>query len=206
MSLLRRPRFLLTPLLIAVASITASALIAAIAQQRGPGRGAARPEFIPEGYDDHQNMMEQLGIKALRPGKSGGNQTGKGFDEATANEWLATLPASMKIRGQEGKYLLKKAMEPSLPSEILYRPKMGFAVPLARWFRGPLRQRVRDSLLGDRLAATGYFDRAYLERLVHQHESERFDHSAPLWTLLMFDAFLRSVLDQTDAAPRRLAA
>jgi asparagine synthase (glutamine-hydrolysing) len=121
-------------------------------------------------------------------------------------EWLATLPASMKIRGQEGKYLLKKAMEPSLPPEILYRPKMGFAVPLARWFRGPLRQRVRGALLGERLAATGYFDRAYLERLVQQHETERFDHSAPLWTLLMFDAFLRSVLDQTDAAPRRLAA
>ena len=121
-------------------------------------------------------------------------------------EWLATLPASMKIRGQEGKYLLKKAMEPSLPSEILYRPKMGFAVPLARWFRGPLRQRVRGALLGDRLAATGYFDRAYLERLVQQHESQRFDHSAPLWTLLMFDAFLRSVLDQSDATPGQMAA
>ena len=54
-------------------------------------------------------------------------------------EWLATLPSSLKMRGQEGKYLLKKAMEPPLPHDILYRPKMGFAVPLARWFRGPLR-------------------------------------------------------------------
>ena len=63
-------------------------------------------------------------------------------------EWLATLPSSLKVRGQEGKYLLKKAMEPYLPREILYRPKMGFAVPLARWFRGPLRQRVRDAVLG----------------------------------------------------------
>ncbi len=54
-------------------------------------------------------------------------------------EWLATLPNHLKIRGQEGKYLLKKAMEPKLPNEVLYRPKMGFAVPLARWFRGPLK-------------------------------------------------------------------
>ena len=54
-------------------------------------------------------------------------------------EWLATLPSSLKLRGSEGKYLLKKAMEPHLPHDILYRPKMGFAVPLARWFRGPLR-------------------------------------------------------------------
>ena len=54
-------------------------------------------------------------------------------------EWLATLPSSLKMRDREGKWLLKKAMEPRLPREILYRPKMGFAVPLARWFRGPLR-------------------------------------------------------------------
>ncbi len=121
-------------------------------------------------------------------------------------EWLASLPPSLKIRGQEGKYLLKKAMEPLLPSEILYRPKMGFAVPLARWFRGPLRQRVRDALLGERLAATGYFERRYLEHLVDQHESGRRDYSSPLWTLLMFDAFLRNVVDQSDTAPGRMAA
>ncbi len=54
-------------------------------------------------------------------------------------EWLATLPSSMKLRGGEGKWFLKKAMEPMLPSEILYRQKMGFAVPLASWFRGPLK-------------------------------------------------------------------
>jgi len=109
-------------------------------------------------------------------------------------EWLASLPPSLKIRGQEGKYLLKKAMEPYLPSEILYRPKMGFAVPLARWFRGPLRQRVRDALLGERLAATGYFERRYLEQLVGQHESGQRDFSSPLWALLMFDGFLKQVL------------
>ena len=68
-------------------------------------------------------------------------------------EWLASLPSSLKVREGEGKYLLKKAMEPRLPAEVLYRPKMGFAVPLARWFRGPLRERVRDALLGERLAA-----------------------------------------------------
>ena len=60
-------------------------------------------------------------------------------------EWLATLPSSQKIRGQEGKYLLKKSMEPYLPNDVLYRPKMGFSVPLARWFRGPLKQRVQDA-------------------------------------------------------------
>ena len=79
-------------------------------------------------------------------------------------EWLATLPSSLKVRSQEGKWLLKKAMEPHLPHDVIYRQKMGFAVPLARWFRGPLRQRVRDAVLGERLAATGFFNREYLSQ------------------------------------------
>ena len=106
-------------------------------------------------------------------------------------EWLATLPSNLKIKGQEGKYLFKKAMEPLLPDDVLYRPKMGFAVPLARWFRGPLRQRVRDAVLGETLAATGIFDAATLRHLVDAHQSGARDYSAPLWSLLMFEAFLR---------------
>ncbi|MEY3294208.1 MAG: hypothetical protein RLZZ451_256 [Pseudomonadota bacterium] len=125
-------------------------------------------------------------------------------------EWLATLPTNLKIRGSEGKFLLKKAMEPALPHEVLYRPKMGFAVPLARWFRGPLRQRVRDSLLGSRLADTGWFQRPYLEHLVEAHQNGSRDYSAPLWTLLMFDAFLRNVMDgqhvSAAAVPTTLGA
>jgi asparagine synthase (glutamine-hydrolysing) len=110
-------------------------------------------------------------------------------------EWLATLPSSHKIQGQEGKHIFKKAMEPHLPNDVLYRPKMGFAVPLARWFRGPLKQRVRDAVLGERLASTGWFNPSYLRHLVEAHQSGTRDYSAPLWTLLMFEAFLRQVVD-----------
>ncbi len=110
-------------------------------------------------------------------------------------EWLATLPSSFKLRGQEGKYLFKKALEPMLPDDVLYRPKMGFAVPLARWFRGPLRQRVRDAVLGERLADTGWFDAGALRQLVDAHQNGQRDHSAPLWTLMMFEAFLRQSVD-----------
>ncbi|HEY9194601.1 MAG TPA: XrtA/PEP-CTERM system amidotransferase [Methyloversatilis sp.] len=117
-------------------------------------------------------------------------------------EWLATLPASLKIRGQEGKFLLKKSLEPHLPHDIMYRPKMGFSVPLARWFRGPLKQRVRDAVLGNRLADTGWFNRPYLEHLVDAHQSGLRDYSASLWTLLMFDAFLRN---QENSAIRAAA-
>jgi len=115
-------------------------------------------------------------------------------------EWLASLPSSLKVRGGEGKFLLKKAMEPKLPHDVLYRPKRGFAVPLARWFRGPLRARVRDAVLGERLADTGWFERPVLERLVDEHQSGARDHSPSLWALLMYEAFLRNAVD-AGAAP-----
>lgn len=115
-------------------------------------------------------------------------------------EWLATLPSTLKIRGNEGKYLLKKTMEPLLPSEVLYRPKMGFAVPLARWFRGPLKTRVQEAILGSRLADTGWFNRRYLEELVRDHNNGSRDYSASIWTILMFEAFLRNVMEQGTPA------
>ncbi len=108
-------------------------------------------------------------------------------------EWLSSLPPEVKLRGTEGKYLLKKAMEPHLPHEILYRPKMGFSVPLASWFRGPLKERVQDAILGPVLADSGVFDQGYLKHLVAQHQSGVRDYSASLWSLLMFESFLRLV-------------
>ena len=106
-------------------------------------------------------------------------------------EWISGLPPDLKLKGGEGKYIFKKSLESYLPHDILYRKKMGFSVPLAGWLRGPLRQRMRDALLGPALADTGIFNRVYLNELVEQHESGRRDYSAPLWTLLMFEAFLR---------------
>ena len=75
---------------------------------------------------------------------------------------------------------------------------MGFAVPLDRWFRGPLKQRVRDAVLGERLAATGWFDAGYLRHLVDAHQAGTRDYSSPLWTLLMFEAFLKNLVGETD--------
>ena len=120
-------------------------------------------------------------------------------------EWLATLPSSLKLRRGEGKYLLKKTMEPLLPRETLYRPKMGFAVPLASWFRGPLRGRVRSALLGDELASAGMFNRQYIQHLLTKHESGARDYSQPIWSLLMFEAFLRQLGDRSQGVARERA-
>lgn len=108
-------------------------------------------------------------------------------------EWISGLPPAWKLRGREGKYLFKKALRSYLPDAILYRPKMGFAVPLASWFRGPLRERLREAVLGKVMTESGLFDLTFLRQLIDQHQSGRRDNSAALWTLLMFEAFLRKV-------------
>jgi asparagine synthase (glutamine-hydrolysing) len=107
-------------------------------------------------------------------------------------EWLASLSPDLKLKGREGKYIFKKALESYLPDDILYRPKMGFAVPLSAWFRGPLKSRVREALLGEAMQQCGLFNTVFLHELVNQHQSGLRDYSAPIWSLLMFEAFLRA--------------
>ncbi len=105
-------------------------------------------------------------------------------------EWAAALPADLKLRGGTGKFVLKRALEPLLPPDILYRKKMGFAVPLGRWFRGPLRARVAALATSRTLLDTGVFAPAGLARLVELHLAGRRDFSPTLWSLLMLEGFL----------------
>jgi asparagine synthase (glutamine-hydrolysing) len=120
-------------------------------------------------------------------------------------EWASSLPPALKLKGSTGKYIFKKALEPDLPHEVLYRTKMGFSVPLAAWLRGPLAKRAREALLNGAVAKCGYFEPSALERLVHEHAAGRYDHSATLWSLLMLDAFLRHTQSPASAAPGRPA-
>ncbi|MCC7490453.1 MAG: asparagine synthetase B, partial [Gammaproteobacteria bacterium] len=109
-------------------------------------------------------------------------------------EWAASLPPDLKLHRGEGKYVLKQAVARMVPRDVVYRPKMGFAVPLARWFRAELRERLRSRLLDGTLADTGLFSMDVVERLVSQHQSGLRDHSAILWSLLIYESFNREVL------------
>jgi asparagine synthase (glutamine-hydrolysing) len=117
-------------------------------------------------------------------------------------EWAASLPSEVKLRGSEGKHVLKRAMEPVLPREVLYRDKMGFAVPLDSWFRGSLKDHIADTVRGKRLAESGIFEPAMLSRIVADHQSGRRDYSAALWSLLMFDGFLGNQSESSPAFAR----
>lgn len=98
----------------------------------------------------------------------------------------------LKLKGREGKYVFKKSLENYLPGDILYRDKMGFAVPLGSWFKGPLKDKVRTALLGGTMTESGFFDQIYIKKMIDQHQSGLRDYSAPIWSLLMFEAFLRN--------------
>lgn len=109
-------------------------------------------------------------------------------------EWVSGLAPDIKLRGGEGKYIFKKALETYLPDSILYRQKMGFAVPLVDWFRGPLRERVRTALTSKHLEETGIFNMPFIRKILDDNERGHREHSAAIWSLLMFEAFLRKEL------------
>jgi len=163
--------------------------------------GTDDPLSMIQYLDFHTYLVGDINTKVDRASMAHSLEVREPLMDHPLVEWLATLPSNFKLRGGEGKWLFKKTMEQHLPHDVLYRPKMGFAVPLVRWFRGPLRDRVRSAVLDGQLAATGYFNRAYLEQVIAEHVSGRRDHSSPLWALLMFEAFLRVVQQPSAAAP-----
>ena len=108
-------------------------------------------------------------------------------------EFAAGLPEGLRVKGKQGKYLLKKATERYLPDDILYRPKQGFVTPIADWLRGPLRAQTRAIATSSTLARTKWFDKATLSRMAEAHISGRSDNSRMLWQLIMLDKSLEKL-------------
>jgi asparagine synthase (glutamine-hydrolysing) len=107
--------------------------------------------------------------------------------------WAATVPPDLKIRSTGGKYIFKRALEPFVPHENLYRTKQGFATSLAPQFRGAGAATVRRRLQSEHVRDSGLFDPAAIETLISQHESGAFDHNQAIWSLLMFEGWLGAV-------------
>jgi asparagine synthase (glutamine-hydrolysing) len=157
------------------------------------------PLALVQYLDMHTYLVGDINTKVDRASMAHSLEVREPLMDHELVEWAATLPSSFKLRGGNGKAFFKKAMEPRLPHEVLYRPKMGFSVPLKRWFRGPLRGRLRQALLDGALAQSGYLDTAVVRRLVDEHEAGSHDHAIPLWSLTMFDAFLRNTAGHAAA-------
>jgi asparagine synthase (glutamine-hydrolysing) len=110
-------------------------------------------------------------------------------------QFAASVPANLKVRGRDGKHILKSAMRGILPDEILDRKKMGFGVPLVSWFRNELRELPREVLLDPGAVERGYFNRFEIERVIREHQQSQADHSYRLWALLQLEMWHREVVD-----------
>ncbi|XZE37054.1 asparagine synthase (glutamine-hydrolyzing) [Pirellulaceae bacterium SH501] len=106
-------------------------------------------------------------------------------------EWAVSLPSQFKLRGNVGKYLLRETFADVLPATIWNRPKMGFGVPIAKWFRTSLRDRTYDALLSADSKCHQYFQPKTIQLLVDAHMSGRENQAYRLWNLLMFELWLR---------------
>jgi asparagine synthase (glutamine-hydrolysing) len=116
-------------------------------------------------------------------------------------EWAMRLPLQFKLRNGETKYLLKKVLEKYLPSDCIYRPKMGFSVPLAQWLRGPLRNWAQQIVHDDTLMSRLPLDRSRVRELFRQQASGERESHPLLWSVLMLLCFV-----QTHGARRALPA
>jgi asparagine synthase (glutamine-hydrolysing) len=121
-------------------------------------------------------------------------------------DFAATLPADLKIRGGRRKHILKEAVRTLLPAGIIDRKKQGFGVPLGVWFRGGLTDVFSDVLASPRTRQRGYFEPAFVDRLVHEHLSGRRDHTLRLWQLMIFELWHRHYLDEPVSPAVRVAA
>ncbi len=115
-------------------------------------------------------------------------------------DWALRLDPRHKVRGLEGKVLLKRLARKLLPREVVDRPKVGFTVPLAPWFRNELRELLADTLLSPACLGRGYFEPAILRGYVEDHLAGRRDRSRELWTLLTLELWHRQWIDR---APER---
>jgi len=115
-------------------------------------------------------------------------------------EWAFSLPASVKTPNGIAKGLFKKAMEPYLPHELLYRPKMGFGCPIDHWLRSDLKEMAHDVLLSDRASARGIVKRDYVERMLQEHLAGTNLHHTRLFGLLNLELWFRMWADQSIEA------
>jgi len=105
-------------------------------------------------------------------------------------EFTWRLPLTMKVRGKEGKWILRQVLYRYVPRELVERPKFGFGIPLDSWLRGPLRDWAEALLDERRLRSEGFFNPVPIRRAWQQHLAGKRRWEFHLWDILMFQAFL----------------
>lgn len=117
-------------------------------------------------------------------------------------EWAASVPSSQKLRRGQTKYLLKKALEPLLPRQVLYRRKMGFGVPIEQWLRSDIKDLAMEMVASSQAISRGLFEPHYGRRLMEEHCSGKAVHTTKLWAMIMLEQWYRMWIDPA-ALPKR---
>jgi asparagine synthase (glutamine-hydrolysing) len=162
-------------------------------------------------YADLKTYLHELLMKQDQMSMAASIESRVPFLDHKLVEFSTALPDRLKLRGWTTKYVLREAMKGLLPEQILRRRKMGFPVPLGRWFRGTLRQLLDEFVVGERTISRGHFQPDFLRRLVQEHVAGTANHTERLWTLVNFEIWQRHFLDgeplkgtlpQIEEAPR----
>jgi asparagine synthase (glutamine-hydrolysing) len=111
-------------------------------------------------------------------------------------EFAASIPAMLKLKGFQKKYVLKKAMEKLLPRKILHRKKKGFSIPAPRWLKEELKPLVLDALAPAELKRTGFFNPASVHEVLNQHFEGVKDNSRQIWGLLVFMLWHKTFMER----------
>lgn len=146
-------------------------------------------------YVDSKTYLHELLMKQDQMSMAASIESRVPFLDHKLVEFTAKMPTKMKLRGNTTKFLLKEAMKGILPDEILFRPKMGFPVPTARWLRNEFKSYVDDYVLSERTLSRGIFNADFVKDLVAQH-NQGTDHSNKIFRLINFEIWHRIFIEK----------
>lgn len=146
-------------------------------------------------YADLKTYLHELLMKQDQMSMAASIESRVPFLDHALVEYSARLPERLKLRGWTTKYVLRRGFAGILPEPILKRGKMGFPVPLGRWFRERHRSVIEELLLSERAQARGLIEPAAVRRLVDEHQSLARDHSSRLWSLINLEIWQRQFID-----------
>jgi len=136
--------------------------------------------------DINYYLAEGILTKVDRAAMAVSLETRAPFLDPRVGQFAASIPVEYKLKGKNGKVILKEAMKDLLPHNILHRPKKGFGIPVAEWLKGRLNPLLHDMVSPERLNKQRLFDVDYVQRLIKEHETGAASHHKELWTLLVF--------------------
>jgi asparagine synthase (glutamine-hydrolysing) len=168
--------------------------------------GSALDRFLY--CDIHSRLVDDILVKGDRMSMGAGIEARVPFLDHKLVEFAARLPKHLKVSGLSSKIVLKRLAERYLPRETIYRRKVGFTVPLTRWFVGPWRGLLDDVLLSDRCLDRGYYNADVVRGIVRDHVRGRVDREQGIWLMLALEIWHRLFVDDdgSEAAVARVKA